>query len=122
MRAMDFCVCLFGAALTAVLPALTYSQDYPNKPIRLVTSAAGGGSDFTARRVAQGISGALGQPIIVDNRPTGVIPAEIVSKAPPDGYTVLLSGSNMWIIPLLQNTRYDGAERFFSGNDYRQVA
>ena len=88
------------------------AQDYPNKPIRLVTSAAGGGSDFTARRVAQGISGSLGQQVIVDNRPTGVIPAEIVSKALPDGYTLLLTGGTVWVTPLLQNTRYDPVRDF----------
>jgi tripartite-type tricarboxylate transporter receptor subunit TctC len=43
-------------------------QDYPNRPIRIVTSEAGGGGDFITRIVAQGISGPLGQPVIVDNR------------------------------------------------------
>ena len=66
-------------------------QDYPNKPIRIVTAALGGGSDFAARLIAQGISGPLGQPVIVDNR-GGVVPGEIVAKAPPDGYTLLVAG------------------------------
>ena len=70
-----------------------YGQDYPSKTIRIVTTGAGGGSDFVARILSQGISGPLGQPVIVDNRTPGVFATETVSKAPPDGYTVLLTGS-----------------------------
>ena len=82
------------------------SQDYPNKPIRIVTAAAGGGSDFTARLIAQGISGPLGQPVIVDNR-TAIQASEAGSKAPPDGYTLLVAGGVLWTTPLLQKTPYD---------------
>src|SRR5688572_8732665 len=87
-------------------------QAYPNKPIRIVTGAAGGGSDFVARLIAQGTASHLGQPIIVENRSSGIIPAEIVSKALPDGYTLFLSGSNFWIAPLLQKTPYDPVRDF----------
>jgi tripartite-type tricarboxylate transporter receptor subunit TctC len=59
-------------------------QNYPNEPIRIVTSAAGGGNDFIARLIAQQISGPLGQPVIVENRPSNLTP-EIVSHASPDG-------------------------------------
>ena len=64
-------------------------QNYPDKPVRIVTAAPGGGSDFLSRQIAQGISAPLGQPVIVDNRPA-LLSAEIVSKAPPDGYTLLV--------------------------------
>ena len=50
---------------------LASGQSYPRKSIRIVTSEAGGGTDFAARTVAQGIAGPLGQPIIVDNRGSG---------------------------------------------------
>lgn len=83
------------------------AQDYPNKPIRIVTSEAGGGNDIQARLVAQGLAGALGEQVVVENRPSGVIPGEIVSKAPPNGYTLLLYNNTLWIGPLLQNTPYD---------------
>src|SRR5689334_10704816 len=71
-------------------------QNYPNKSIRIVTSGVGGGSDFDARLVARGISGPLGQPVIVDNRPAGVIQGEILAKALPDGYTLLVAGGTVW--------------------------
>ena len=88
-----------------------YSQTYPNKPIRLVAAPVGGGADFVARLIAAGISGPLGQPVIVENRPTILIP-EIVAKAPPDGYTLLVSGAGLWIRPLLQNMPYDAVRDF----------
>src|SRR5258706_16177129 len=67
-------------------------QNFPNKPIRIVTSAPGGGADVVARIIAQGISTPLGQLVVVDNRTGGAILGDIVSKAPPDGYTLLLTG------------------------------
>ena len=85
-------------------------QDYPNKPIRIVTAAAGGGSDFTARQLAQGISGPLGQPVIVDNRPQGFIAVDVVSKAPSDGYTLTIQGASLWLSPLLRKVPYDVAD------------
>ena len=62
------------------------AQNYPVRPVRLVTAEPGGGVDFAARLVAQGLSANLGQQVIVDNRggASGVIAGEIVAKAPPD--------------------------------------
>jgi tripartite-type tricarboxylate transporter receptor subunit TctC len=88
------------------------AQPYPNKTIRIVTLAAGTGADFVARLVAQGIAGPMGQQVIVDNRPSGVIPGEIVSRAVPDGYTLLVVGGALWIGPLLQTTPYDVVRDF----------
>ena len=50
------------------------AQDFPNKPLRIVTSEAGGGNDVQARLIAQGLTMALGQQVVVDNRPSGVVP------------------------------------------------
>ena len=86
------------------------AQDYPAKPIRIVTSAPGGGSDFISRLIAQGISGPLGQPVIVDNRPNVPITAAFVSKAPPDGYTLLVAGSSLWVYPMLNEAQYNVAD------------
>jgi len=83
-----------------------FGQDYPNKPIRILTGGAGGGADFTSRLVAQEISGPLGQPVVVENR-LPLISTEAVAKAAPDGYTLLVSGANIWIVPLLQKVNYD---------------
>ncbi len=88
-----------------------YGQDYPTRPIRIVTGPAGGGGDFTARQIGQGITSSLGQPVIIDNR-SGVAQGEAVVKAPPDGYTLFVAGGNVWIAPLLQKTPYDVVRDF----------
>jgi tripartite-type tricarboxylate transporter receptor subunit TctC len=90
-------------------------QDYPRRPIRVVTAEPGGGNDFAARVIVQAIGGSLGQPMIVDNRggAGGVIAADIVAKAPPDGHTLLLYANNIWIIPLLHsNAPFDAVRDF----------
>ena len=87
-------------------------QAYPNKPIRIVTGGAGGSVDFVVRMLAQGLTANVGQQVIVDNRPPGVIPGVIVSQAPPDGYTLLFAGATLWIGSLLQKTPYDSLKDF----------
>jgi len=74
------------------MPAI--GQGYPSKAVRVIVPyAAGGGTDLTARVVGARVSEAVGQQVIVDNRPggAGMIGAELVAKAAPDGYTVLLA-------------------------------
>ncbi len=82
------------------------AQAYPTKSIRIVTSAPGGANDLTARIIAQGITGPLGQAAVVDNRGS-VVTGEIVAKAPPDGYTMLLQATSFTMGPLLGETPYD---------------
>ena len=81
------------------------AQDYPAKPVRLVTSDVGGAGDFVSRNLAPGLSAALGQQIIIENRPAYA--AELVAKAAPDGYTVLLYGPTVWITPLVRRSGWD---------------
>ena len=88
-----------------------FGQGYPSKPIRIVTSPAGGGNDFPARLIARAISAPLGQQVIVDNRATVLI-ADIVAKAPPDGHTLLVTGSAHWIGPLVEKVTYDAIKDF----------
>src|SRR4051812_47760010 len=83
-------ICATAAALASV--STVWSQSYPTKPIRIIVgSSAGGGGDTMARLVAAPMSAALGQQVIVDNRPGagGNIGADIVAKSAPDGYTLL---------------------------------
>jgi len=93
------------------IPAPGHSQAYPSKPIRIVTSPAGGGNDFPARLIARALAAPLGQQLIVDNRPTVLI-ADIVAKAPPDGHTLLVTGSAHWIGPLVEKVNYDPIKDF----------
>jgi tripartite-type tricarboxylate transporter receptor subunit TctC len=81
--------------------------------VRIVVPGTGGGGDFAARLIGQGLAPVLGQPFVVENRPVGTIPGEIVSRAAPDGHTLLLSASTLWLAPLLQpNVPYDPQRDF----------
>lgn len=84
------------AAAPLVFVAGAQGQSYPSKPPRLIVStSAGSGADTIARLVAVGMAAPLGQQLVVENRPgaSGVIAAEQVAKAPPDGYTILLASA-----------------------------
>jgi tripartite-type tricarboxylate transporter receptor subunit TctC len=79
------------------------AQAFPNKPIRVLTAEPGGGLDFAARIISTPLSSALGTQVVVTNHGAGTFAAEIVAKAPPDGYSVLLYGSNVWLSPFLRD-------------------
>lgn len=99
------------AACLLAFSAAVSSQEYPVRQIRAVLPfPAGGGSDLIARVTAQKLAAALGQQVIVDNRAgaSGNIAAEIVVKAPPDGYTLLFGNSSLAISPaVFQKLNYD---------------
>ena len=109
MLKVHLIACMSGVGVLSTAPAFT--QNYPSKPIRIVTSPAGGGNDLPARLIARALSGPMGQQMIVDNRPTILI-ADIVAKAPPDGHTLLVTGSAHWIGPLVEKTSYDPIKDF----------
>ena len=82
------------AALLALVATQAFSQSYPNKPVRVIVPfATGSASDLIGRTVADRLTQALGQPFLVENRPGagGTIGTEVVAKAPPDGYTLLVT-------------------------------
>jgi tripartite-type tricarboxylate transporter receptor subunit TctC len=97
----------FSLAIMSAAAFAARAQDYPDKPLRIVTSEAGGGNDVQARLIAQGLTLALGQQVVVENRPSGVVPGDIVAKAAPNGYTLLLYNNTLWIGPLIHTTPYD---------------
>src|SRR5687767_3855873 len=98
----------FAVPLTLIMLMESASaQDFPSRHLRIVTTPPGGGADFGARLIAQGLSTSnLGQQVIVDNRASG-IHSETVARAQPDGYTLLFDGAYFWIAPLLQKMPYD---------------
>src|ERR687891_131229 len=111
----------FSASLMTCLmiaaPSAALAQAYPVKPIRLIVpNAPGGGTDTIARLISEKLHPALGQPIIVDNRggAGGRIAAELVARAPKDGYTLLLGSAATLITgPALDRDRkYDPIKDF----------
>lgn len=85
-----------AAGLTLAMVAMSSHAAYPDKPIRLVVPFSPGGNiDLTARLMSKALSAELGQPVIVENKPgaSGLIGAEQVARAAPDGYTLLLASS-----------------------------
>jgi tripartite-type tricarboxylate transporter receptor subunit TctC len=106
-------------ASTAILAftGLTYAAEYPTKPIRFIIAfPAGGPTDVAGRVIAQGLSQSLGQSMVIDNRPgaDGAIGPEIVAKAAPDGYTMLMgTSSSMAAVPAMRkNPPYDPVADF----------
>ena len=84
----------FGVALLLGAAAIAFAADYPDHPIRVIVSVpAGGGVDTVTRIVTDKMRAELGQPVVVENKPgvSGSLAAETVSKADPDGYTLLAS-------------------------------
>ena len=97
---------LVAAALAAALPAAAQTGPYPNKPIRMIVPlAASSAVDVAARIVAQKMSTHMGQSVVVENQPgaAGIVGADRVAKAAPDGYTVGgFNDSIMTMVPALQ--------------------
>ena len=93
-----------------------HAQRYPTKPLRIVVPfGAGGVADLTARTVAQQMSEGLGQSVVIDNRPGagGIVAAEMVAKAEPDGYTLLLmSNANAVSAGLFKTLPFDPVKDF----------
>ena len=84
---------------------MAWAQKYPDKPIRLIVGySAGGGVDAVARLLSARLPAVLGQQVLVENRTgaTGLIAADFVAKAPPDGYTLMMGDSALLIAKLLQ--------------------
>ena len=98
--------------ITLLLGASVFAQPYPSKPIRVIVPFVPGGNvDITARTVAPALGEALGQPVIVENRPgaAGMVGAQAMMGAPADGYTLMMgSNSSLAVAPnLYANWPYD---------------
>lgn len=99
--------------------ALVHAQSFPSRAARIVVGfAPGGATDVTARLIAQELSRAWAQQVVVDNRPgaSGMIGAELVAKAAPDGYTMLVSPQTSIVVAplLIKKVAYDSLKDFAS--------
>jgi tripartite-type tricarboxylate transporter receptor subunit TctC len=104
-------------SLSAVFAGIACAQSYPVKPVRIVVAfTPGGPSDYAARVVQPRLSEAFGQPVIIDNRPGagGALATELVARAAPDGYTLLVGNTGtLTVLPhLLAKIGYDAQRDF----------
>jgi tripartite-type tricarboxylate transporter receptor subunit TctC len=95
--------CLGAFSVLVGMPAWAQEahNGFPTQPIRIVVgNAAGGGNDILARLIGQKLSGRLGVPVIVENKPgaSGIVAAQYVAKAPPDGSTLLMAPIGMLVV------------------------
>jgi tripartite-type tricarboxylate transporter receptor subunit TctC len=116
MNALSGFACIV-AALAALAPApAVLAQTYPTKPIRLILPfPPGGPTDIAGRAIAQKLSEQLGQTVIADNRPgaTSNIGLELAAKAPPDGYTIVLTPPSISLSPsMYKKLNYDAQRDF----------
>ena len=95
-------VSAFSLAILVLGASVASGQNYPIKPIRIYTGSPGGSNDSASRLVASGITGPLGQPVVIENRGATPLSMESVAKAPPDGYSLIVAGDVMWLGPLLR--------------------
>ncbi|HEX3725848.1 MAG TPA: tripartite tricarboxylate transporter substrate-binding protein [Pirellulales bacterium] len=94
---------LAGVAISLAL-ATARAQDYPTRPIRMVVAyPPGGGVDAAGRVIGQKLGEILGQPVVIENRPgaSGALGAQVVANSAPDGYTILISPGDFFVIPIL---------------------
>ncbi len=114
-RADTVLLALAAVFATALAAYDARAQSYPNKPVRMIIPfTAGGFSDVVGRVIGQKLSEALGQSFVIDNRPgaSGIIGTDILVKAQPDGYTLLLNSFNHVVNPTLMNPPYDPIKDF----------
>jgi tripartite-type tricarboxylate transporter receptor subunit TctC len=103
--------------LLLALPGFALAQAYPSKPIRIVVAFAPGGiADFAARSFSQRLAETLGQPVVIENRAGagGVLGAEVVARAAPDGYTLLVTSISHTINPSVRKSLPFDAVRDFA--------
>ena len=104
------------AALAALFVAQVWGQAYPNRPVRVVVAAATGGPDIVARIVSAELTNQLGQTFFVENQPgaNGIVGANTVAKAAPDGYTLLVYSAGFVINPYVQKQLPYDTEKDFA--------
>ena len=108
---------LMSCSATMLQAGLACAQDFPNRQVTIVvTNAAGGPSDVVARKLASFMSGRWGQPVVVENRPgaNGLVGAQAVARAKPDGYTLMLGVPSLSTLKILTKNPSVDTERVFA--------
>src|SRR3982751_467297 len=107
---------IWAAAIAAtMLASAAFAQNYPNRAVRVVVAAATGGPDLVARVIAAKLAEQLGQPFVVENQPgaNGIVGAQTVARAAPDGYTGLVYSSGFVMHPYVyKSLPYDTEKDF----------
>ncbi len=117
LSALSLTATLAATTVAAQIPSTSSGQAFPSRAARIVVGfAPGGATDVTARLLALELSKAWGQQVVVDNRPgaSGMIGAEMVAKAAPDGYTLLISPQTSIVVAplLIKKVAYDSIKDF----------
>ena len=103
---------IFPAVVAVLGAGAACAQDYPSRPIRFLTTGIGGSTDLAARTVALGLTDSAGWTVVVDNRGSTIVACDMVAKAPPDGYTILVITDGLWRGPLFQKMPFDPVRDF----------
>ncbi len=105
-------VWIFTVVVEVLGAGAVCAQGFPSKPLRFLTTGIGGSTDLAARTVAQGLTDSMGWNVVVDNRGSTIVASDMVSKAPPDGYTILVITDGLWRGPLFQKMPFDPVKDF----------
>ena len=103
---------LFSAAVAVLCADAAFAQSYPARPIRFLTTGLGGSTDLAARTVAQGLTDSAGWAVVVDNRGSTIVASDMVSKATPDGYSILVITDGLWRGGFFQKMPFDPVKDF----------
>ena len=113
-----FCAIVAALLLACGVPARAADESpYPNRAIHLIVSfSPGGTSDTLARMLGEHLEAAFGRPVVVENRPgaSGNIASDLVARAAPDGYTLLVGGNGITIVPSTHGARAVDPVRAFA--------
>ena len=112
MSTPRFAVWIVTAAAAVPVADVAWGQSYPARPIRFLTTGLGGSTDLAARTVAQGLTDSAGWSVVVDNRGSTIVASDMVSKAAPDGYSILVITDGLWRGPLFQKMPFDPVKDF----------
>ena len=103
---------IVSVGLTVTGTGAVCAQDFPSRPIRIISSPPGGAPDQIARLIAHGFGESFGWHAVVDNRPSGFGQGELLARATPDGYTIQVVAGSFTIGPLLEKAPYDVVKDF----------